>query len=132
MATIAKLAKAKARRKDYEKKRNIRNRNAPIPRINQTEDIMRASLNKGKMTYIKVGTRTVKIKLRRVALEQGDGVLPPSRKHTPPKDPIERFNLLMQRKSLKYPDMKPAELKAAVYADNPKLAKTLSKLTVKK
>ena len=79
-----KTQKQKNNRKDYVKKRNIRQNNTPIPRYTEEVPILKAHLQKkgGKMTYSKVGTKTVQRKGFKPILKAGDGILPKSRKIT--------------------------------------------------
>lgn len=90
-----KTQKQKNNRKDFVKKRNIRQNNTPTPRYTEEVPILKAHRERGmikreygkqdkvvggKMVYSKVGTKTVQRKGFKPILENGDGVLPKSRK----------------------------------------------------
>lgn len=89
MATLRKREKARARRKDYEKKINIHRQNKPVERYEEEVDIVHPvreangsiKMKKGVAQYHKVGTKTIVRKRARTRLLAGDGVLPKSRKY---------------------------------------------------
>lgn len=78
---VRKAAKAKARRKDFAKKRNVRNNNWPSPRFEVNVPVMKATRNdKGTFDYKEVGERTETRQGGKKLLTPGDGILPRSRK----------------------------------------------------
>lgn len=90
-----KTQKHKNNRKDFVKKRNIRQNNTPTPRFTEEVPILKAhregglirreygkpdKIKYGKIVYSKVGTKIVQRKGFKPILKQGDGTLPKSRK----------------------------------------------------
>lgn len=76
-----KNVKARARRKDFSKKRNVRQNNWPTPRFEVEQPVMKAHRDdKGKTTYKQVDTKVVKMKGAKRLLTPGDGILPISKK----------------------------------------------------
>ena len=82
-----KTEKAKARRKDYEKKRNIW-RNTPRPgyekQVTKYQPVLdsegKPKMVDGRVTYKAIGKGTERVKLTRIAKEPGKGILPASMK----------------------------------------------------
>lgn len=90
-----KTQKQKKNRKDFVKKRNIRQNNTPTPRYTEEVPILKAHregglirrewgksdrIKYGKIVYSKVGTKTVQRKGFKPILKEGDGILPKSKK----------------------------------------------------
>ena len=83
-----KKLKARLRNKDYIKKINIKRNNWPTPEAEEVEPILYLSKVDGKIEfqnrkamYKVIGEKTIKIKLRKNLLSQGDGILPKSKKY---------------------------------------------------
>lgn len=90
-----KTQKQKKNRKNFVKKRNIRQNNTPTPRYTEEVPILKAHregglikrqwgkpdrIKNGKIVYSKVRTKTVERKGFKPILKAGDGTLPKSRK----------------------------------------------------
>lgn len=83
-----KSEKAKARRKNFLRKKNI-NSNKPVPKFNMEKPIMKAErdprTNRLTGEYKIAGSKTIIRKGSRKSLAAGDGILPKSRKWKAPK-----------------------------------------------
>lgn len=87
-----KATKARARRKDFNKKRNVRQNNWKTPRYEVEQPVMKAEKDKkGNMVYKQVDTKIVKMKGVKKLLEPGDGILPQSRKYRVSKSTTKKL-----------------------------------------
>lgn len=82
-----KRLKERNRRKNYLRKRNIRNNNWPTPREKEVLPILNPLIVDGKIefknkiaVYKVVGEKTIMRKRRKMILSPGDGILPKSKK----------------------------------------------------
>ena len=84
-----KRLKARNRRKDFVKKKNIRRNNTPIPTKKEIVPILQSIRNedgciefneKGKAKYKIIGEKTVIAKFSIPLLSPGDGILPKNKK----------------------------------------------------
>lgn len=82
---IRKAAKSKIRRKDFLKKKNIKNNNIARPSKAERITKWKAEKKDGIMTYIEAGKKTIMQYFAKGRLRAGDGVLPQSRKFKAPK-----------------------------------------------
>lgn len=89
-----KRLKKRIRRRNFSKKRNIRNNNWPTPRekevvpvlsLSRTED-GRVEFKDKKARYKVIGEKTIIRKVRKSILSAGDGFLPKSKKFKIKKD----------------------------------------------
>lgn len=80
MKSVLKREKARARRKDYEKKRNI-HRNKKQPTLEYKKPVLEPVVKKdGSIEYKKIGDKVATMKMPRKRLKAGQGGLPESRK----------------------------------------------------
>ena len=84
-----KRTKARNRRKDFVKKKNIRRNNTPVPTKKEIVPILQSIRNedgciefneKGKAKYKIIGEKTVIAKFSIPLLSPGDGILPKNKK----------------------------------------------------
>jgi hypothetical protein len=88
MTTLRKREKAKKRRKDYEKKRNIA-RNKSTSHDEEVPKYKEVQTKTGRKV-VKDGTKIVRRKNIKPRLQAGEGILPASRKHRLRKKEVAR------------------------------------------